>query len=189
MLKQMQVIFKVVPPRYFVETTTDTNSTITVFDRAYSQVQSTVFNTVATISYAFLPAMNKSLHAAPLELWTRLSCCHCGNSPHCAHIYCLVSVNIQQALVNVSGCCQFHKEEFIAAHALPCQAPFCQTATLLSSAAWQQNVTECCWEGLASTAIPPTTASDIVVRPRKIGSITFRAAVIEPSFLQILLVG
>ena len=31
--------------------------------------------------------------------------------PHCAHIHCLVSRNIQQTLMNVSGCHFFHMKE------------------------------------------------------------------------------
>ena len=32
--------------------------------------------------------------------------------PHCAHIHWLSSINIQQALMDVSGCHVFHMEEF-----------------------------------------------------------------------------
>ena len=48
-----------------MEMTADTKRTITLFDRAHSQLQSTLFffNTVTTISYMLLPATNKSLHA------------------------------------------------------------------------------------------------------------------------------
>ena len=110
---------KVVPPRYFVETTTDTNSTITVFDRAYSQVQSTVFNTVATISYAFLPAMNKSLHAVLIKI------CTGGGAPlslpslqkHTAHCLTVLHplLGLHKRSANVSECQQvhfFHIEKF-----------------------------------------------------------------------------
>ena len=37
---------------------------------------------------------------------------HCHVPPHCAHIYCLVSINIQQVSTNVSGSNFFHIEEF-----------------------------------------------------------------------------
>jgi len=43
-----------------------------------------------------------------------------------------------------------------------CQAPFCQTAPLPPVVTWQQHVMESWQEGPASTAIPPTSASDIV---------------------------
>ena len=55
--------------------------------------------------------------------------------PHCAHIYCLVSLNIQQVLMN---------------------------ASLLPSVTQQQNVMEYWWESSASAARPPTASSDIV---------------------------
>ena len=47
-----------------VESITDTKSTLTLSDRGNSQLQNTiVFCIVTAISYAFLPAVNKSLHA------------------------------------------------------------------------------------------------------------------------------
>ena len=32
--------------------------------------------------------------------------------PHCAHTHCLVSIDVQQLLMNVTGCHYFHVEEF-----------------------------------------------------------------------------
>ena len=63
----------------------------------------------------------------------------------------------------------------IASSALPYQMPFCQTAPLLPSVMQQQNVMEYCWEGSASTAIPPTSASDVAGQHNKIGGTTFGA--------------
>ena len=57
--------------------------------------------------------------------------------------------------------------------------PFCQTAPLLLSVTQQQNVMEYWWEGLISTAIPPTSASDVVGQHNKVGDITFGAALVE----------
>ena len=40
---------------------------------------------------------------------------HCWNSTlthHCAHNRCLVSINLQQTWMNVTGCLFFHMEEF-----------------------------------------------------------------------------
>jgi len=54
---------------------------------------------------------------------------------------------------------QFHT---FASSALPCQMPFCQTAPLLSSVEWQQNVKEYWQEGSASTAIQPTLWANII---------------------------
>ena len=56
--------------------------------------------------------------------------------------------------------------------------PLCQTAPLLPSVTWQQNATEYWWEGPASTATPPTSASNVMGQHNKIGGITFRAALV-----------
>ena len=95
--------------------------------------------------------------------------------PPCANIHCLVSVNVQQASMNVIGCNFFHT---FASYALPCQMPFCQTAPLLSSVARQRNLTEYWWEGSTSTAISTTFASDVVGQQNKIGGINFGAALV-----------
>ena len=36
----------------------------------------------------------------------------CHPPPHCVNIHCLVSINVQQASLNVIGCNFFHMEEF-----------------------------------------------------------------------------
>lgn len=58
------------------------------------------------------------------------------------------------------------------------QMPFCQTAPLLPSVAWQQHTTEHQWEGFMSTAASPTTTSDVIGQHNGIGSITFRMGLI-----------
>ena len=65
-----------------------------------------------------------------------------------------------------------------ASYALPCQTPCCQSAPLLPSVVQQQNVPEYREAGSASTAIPPTSASDVMDKNNKIGGMTFRAALI-----------
>jgi len=73
------------------------------------------------------------------------------------------------------GAMFFFMEEFSSTlSALPCQAPFCQTAPLLPSVAQQQNVTGVGKFSLYchTTNIP----SDAVGQHTKIGGITFRAA-------------
>ena len=62
------------------------------------------------------------------------------------------------------GGIQFH---IFASCALPCQTPFCQTVPLLPSVTQQQNVTEYWWEDSTSTAIPPTSNSDIIGQNKK----------------------
>ena len=101
------------------------------------------FNTVTTISYAFSPVMNKSY-----------------SPPHCAHSAQKLSASVyecQWMQLFPHGGIQFHT--FIP-HTLPRQAPLCQTAPLLPSVTWQQNVKEYWWEDSASAAIPPPFASD-----------------------------
>jgi len=104
-----------------METTTDTKSTRILFGRANLQLQNTVFQ--------------NSHHR---ELYASAGCdqepaCHslrdmCGHpecslsftslspllkhSAHCAHIQCLVSINVQQASRNIHGCHYFCLEEF-----------------------------------------------------------------------------
>ena len=101
--------------------------------------------------------------------------------PHCANIHCLISVNVQQASMNVIGCIFLHggiQLHTSASYALPRQTPFCQIAPLLSYVARQQNLTEYWREGSTSTAISPTSASDVVGQHNKIGGITFRVALV-----------
>ena len=57
-------------------------------------------------------------------------------------------------------------------------ALLCQIIFLLPFVAQQQNVAEDWWEGWTSTAVSPTSASDVVGHHNKIGGITFRAVLI-----------
>ena len=68
---------------------------------------------------------------------------------------------------------QFHP---FASYAPTCQTLVCQTAPLLPSVTWQQRVMEYWFESSTSTAIPPTSTSDIAYQHCKIGGVTFRAA-------------
>ena len=79
------------------------------------------FNLVTTISHELSPAMNKSLPAcknlheqrsSTVSLITAET--HHPLPPHCAHIHCLVSINVQQVSECVTGCNLFCKEEFSA---------------------------------------------------------------------------
>jgi len=85
--------------------------------------------------------------------------------PHCAHVHCLISINVQLVAVNVNGCHLFPHGGIqwctIASYTFPCRTLFCQTASLLPSVTQQQNVTERWWEGSTSTTIPPTPTLDI----------------------------
>ena len=74
------------------------------------------FLAVTIISYTFLPDINKNLlvthknlhQLSPLSPLLKKH----HPSPHCAHVHCLVSNNIQQVLTNASGCYFVHMEEF-----------------------------------------------------------------------------
>ena len=104
-----------------MEATTDTKRTVTLFDKANFQLQNTIFQHDHIVMHGYIvsPLMNKSLHAVlvkicingddPLLLLPLLSA---PPIPHCAHIHCLVFVNVQQALMNVIGCKFLHMEEF-----------------------------------------------------------------------------
>ena len=154
-----------------METITDTKSTITLFDKANSQLQNSLFNIVMTISYAFLPVMN--MHTAlkqtctsgvdPLLLSPLLKC-----TVH--HLTSLTSTfGLHKCSASISKCqwvppfphggVQWHT---VSSLALPHQTPSCQTAPLLLSVTWQQNVMEYWWEVSTSTVIPPTSASDVM---------------------------
>jgi hypothetical protein len=102
--------------------------------------------------------------------------------PHCANNRCLIprkrpaSVHeCRGAIFFPHGGIQLHT---FASYALPCQVSFCQTASQLSSAAWQQNLMECWREGSTSTATSPTSAPDVVGKRSKVGGIDFGATLI-----------
>ena len=93
-------------------TTTDTKSTIRLSEQIL--IYKMFFNTVSTMSYAFSPAVNKSLHATcknrlqqrrPTITVTTAEAHH--PLPHGAYILWLVSINVQQVSVNDSGCNYF----------------------------------------------------------------------------------
>lgn len=115
----------------------------------------------STISCALLPVMNNSLHAMLIKTCTsrgdRCQCHHCRNAPSTASVrshplFSLQkqsSVECQQVPFLSLGGIQFHT---FAPYALPCQMPFCHTATKCN---------RILVEGPASTFIPPTSATDM----------------------------
>ena len=101
-----------------METTIDIKKTVTLFDWENCQLQKTIFQHT-TISSAFSPATNKSLHATLVKICTTrghptviTAEYHYPLPLHWAHVLCLVSRNIQQALMNVNRCHFFLMEEF-----------------------------------------------------------------------------
>ena len=61
---------------------------------------------------------------------------------------------------------------------LLCQMPVCQTAPLLPPVTRQQNVIEYWKKASTSTAMPPTSTSDVVGQHNKMGEISFGAALV-----------
>ena len=104
-----------------MENTTDTKSTTTLFDRANSQLQNTIFQQSPPLAMHFHQWWTRAcmLHSSKsaAEEMTHCHCHHCWNAPPpaslCSHC-CLVSINIQQALMEVNRCNFFHMEEFSA---------------------------------------------------------------------------
>ena len=85
----------------------DTKRTITLFHKSKFSATKCYFSTVTITSYAFLLVMNASLHAVLIKIWMSIwnvaslscRCHHCWNTPftsHCAHIHCLVSINVHK---------------------------------------------------------------------------------------------
>ena len=140
--------------------------------------------------------MSKSLHATLIKICTNggdrlLHSCYDSivakkhhPPPHCTHIHCLDSTDVQQVSMNVSGCHFFRMEAcgrgmcrvthlhmccHVRCHSV--RLPFCH----MSPVTWQQNVLEYWWEYSTSAALP-TSTSETVGQYDKIGSIIFRAA-------------
>ena len=113
-------------------------------------------------------------------------CCHyCCSAPPtaslCSHPLfglhkCSASINECQWLpFFLHGGIQCHT---FAPNTLPCQTPFCQTAPLLPFVTQQQHVVEYWWEYSSSTAISPTSTSDVVGEQNKSGRLYFWSSVL-----------
>ena len=96
------------------------------------------------------------------------------------YTHCLVSINVQARVDESQGVQLVPRGEIqfytFATYTLLCQMPFCQAAPLLPSATQQQNVVEYWWEGSTSTAIPPTSTSDVTGQHNKRRGTIFGAA-------------
>ena len=137
-----------------------------------------LFNMVTTINCAFFMVINKSLHSVlvnictsggdPLSLSPLLK--HTLRASLCSHL--LFSLHKQSSSISEYQWVPYfphgeNKWHTFAPYAVPHQTSFCQTAPLLPSVARQQHVMEWCQEGSTSTAIPPTSASDIMGKHRR----------------------
>ena len=96
------------PPIYFPGNYNSTKSTITLFGRANSQLQKTIFQESSLSAVHFhqwqtsvcMPCLNKS---APVEVTAVTIAEMHYLLPHCAHVHCWVSINIWQVETNVNG--------------------------------------------------------------------------------------
>ena len=92
-------------PIYF---TADAKSIVTLSDRANSQLENLHFNTVTTISYAFSPAVNKSLHAVLITISTsggdHCHCHHCWNGPLTASLYSHPLFGLHKCWASIDKC-------------------------------------------------------------------------------------
>ena len=142
------------------------------------------FNTVTTISSAFLPAMYKSLHVMLITICTivGLEVTHCFTAaiagvflgkklPTQSFFHCLVFILVQQVLMNTNACSFLSAQRNLLTP--PC---FIHTsmsdavllpAPLLPSVTQQQNRMEYWWECSASSAVTPTSTSDVVGQQNK----------------------
>jgi len=101
--------------------------------------------------------------------------------PHYAHIHCLVSINVQQASVDVSECHSFHMEEFSDTPLLHMHFHVrCHSVRLpLCCHLSRGNKMEYWLEGSTSTAIPPASASSVTGQHNKTRGITFGAPLVH----------
>ena len=143
------------------------------------------------MSYAFLPALNKSLHATFLEVWLCRTwlvfhvSVTTAETLHTTSLCCHSLFGLHKCSASIDECqwaqCFLHEGNQsppFAPYTLPCQMPLRQSVPLLPSVAQQQNVMEYGWEGSTSTAISPPSASDVVSQHNKIGGVTFGAALL-----------
>ena len=165
-----------------MKTATDTKSTVTLFDRADSQLQIMIYQqshhhelwifTSDEQELAYHPCKPCTSRGDPLlhscydsiATTALLLAKYCPCSP--TFITLISTVWSLQTFVSIGkyqwgplfphGGIQFHP---FASSALPCQTPFCQAAPLLPSTTRQQHVMGYRWEGSTSTAILPTSAS------------------------------
>lgn len=162
----MLVTLKVVTPVYFHGKYTRYKELNDIIWLQILSYKTFLFNTITTISGAFLLVMNKSLHSMLAKF--------CTSSPelafqvivtdqthhplpHCLHKHCLVSINIQQSLNECQWVLIFCVEKLnvtrtSASYTLSLQTLNYQ-ASLLPSVVWQQHLTECCRKILCHTTI------------------------------------
>ena len=112
--------------------------------------------------------------------------CHrCWNTPStpslCSHV--LLGLHKRSASIDECQWVQLFPHKGIqfytfVSKALSCQIPFCHTAPLLTFCCCVTEGTGYWWEGSNSTAVPPTSTPNTGGQHWKIGSVTFRAALV-----------
>ena len=168
-----------------MEATTDTKSTITLCDRANSQLQSTIFQ--CSHHHQLCSSSLAKQDPAPAEV-PHCHCCYCWNAPPTASMCSLPLLDLHKHSASINewqwqwcfphGGIQCHT---FASYTLPCQMPLCQSTPLLPSVTRQHRVMGYWWEGSPSAATPPPFASDITAQHNKLRDITFVAALIHNS--------
>ena len=170
-----------------MSTKATTKTTIALFDRANSQLQKLLFfNTVTTIRTTFSPepAYNAqtNMHQWRWPIVTVAIAETHYPPPRSAHIHCLVSINVQEALMYVKSCYFFLMEEFNCTLLLHIYIYVSQHFVWLPLCCHQshcdKNVSEYCCED-STPFCPPTSASDSAGQHNKIGGITFGAALVR----------
>jgi len=114
--------------------------------------------------------MNKSLNAAPVYV-THRCCCHCWNAPPTTSLCSHPLFSLQKCSARINECqwVQFPTWKNSVTH-------LCFISTFMSDTILSDM--EYWWEGSAPTAIPPTSASDVMGQHNKIGDISFEAALV-----------
>ena len=179
------------PPIYFHGNYNRYKEQITLFGRENSQLQNTIFSTQSLpLADSHRWAGRDALHFMAWQLCLAIQnmvclshcCCHCWYAPPTTSLCsyqvfgfhkCSASIDeCQLVQLFLHGEIQFHP---FASFTVPCQTPFCQTASLLPSVAQQQSVMEYWWECLDASVLPTSSASDIVGQHNRKGGITFGA--------------
>jgi len=176
-----------------METRTDTKRTISLFDRTNSQLQIIFFNIATTISFAFLPARNKSLHATLTKIctaicnmaWLSCPCHHCCNTIRtvslCSHP--LLSLHKYSARIDECHWVPFFPSwrnsvthlYFICTSMSDTILSDCRSAAICHTAIKYNGILV---EGSTFTATPPTSTSDVMGQQNKVGCVTFRATIV-----------
>lgn len=145
--------------------------------RKYNTVLENTFSIVTNFRFSFSSAMKKKCpHTAHRTQLITIAFIEMHLSlTNCSHNQCLVFINAQQILINVTKCnspihTHTHMEQFSFIQTF--MSDYCSTAICNKP---KKNIRGYWWEGSNSTVIPQRSAPDIMNQFKKIESITFRA--------------